>query len=72
MNKYFIGSAIFVCLLLFGWLYVNTTQIADCQMTIREYTEKVDSLACRVDMLEYHIEHQEKQIIVNVNTKNQK
>ena len=72
MKKYFIGSAIFVCLLLFGWLYINTTQIAECQMQMREYTEKIDSLERRVDMLEYHIEHDEKQIIVNINTKNQK
>lgn len=72
MNKYFIGGAIVLVLLVLSWLYLNTCQLADCQMTIREYTEKVDSLACRVDMLEYYIEHQEKQIIVNVNTKNQK
>ena len=72
MNKYFIGGAIVLVLLVLSWLYLNTCQLTDSQMTIREYTEKVDSLACRVDMLEYYIEHQEKQIIVNVNTKNQK
>ena len=72
MDKYLKWFYLIIAFALFVWLYVNTIFVNDAKSIANEYNQRVDSLETRIAQLEYLIENEPKQIIVNVNTKNSK
>lgn len=72
MDKYLKWFYLIIAFALFVWLYTNTIFVNDAKSIANEYNRRVDSLENRIAQLEYLIENEPKQIIVNVNTKNSK
>ena len=72
MDKYLKWFYLIIAFALFVWLYANTRFVNDAKSIANEYNKRVDSLETRIAQLEYLIENEPKQIIVNVNTKNSK
>lgn len=72
MDKYLKWLYLIIAFALFVWLYTNTIFVNDAKSIANEYNKRVDSLETRIAQLEYFIENEPKQIIVNVNTKNSK
>ena len=72
MDKYLKWFYLIIAFALFIWLYANTIFVNDANSIANEYNKRVDSLENRIAQLEYLIENEPKQIIVNVNTKNSK
>ena len=72
MDKYLKWFYLIIAFALFVWLYTNTIFVNDAKSIANEYNQRVDSLETRIAQLEYLIENEPKQIIVNVNTKNSK
>lgn len=72
MDKYLKWFYLIIAFALFVWLYANTIFVNDAKSIANEYNQRVDSLENRIAQLEYFIENEPKQIIVNVNTKNSK
>ena len=72
MDKYLKWFYLIIAFALFVWLYTNTIFVNDAKSIANEYNQRVDSLENRIAQLEYFIENEPKQIIVNVNTKNSK
>lgn len=72
MDKYLRWFYLIIAFALFVWLYTNTIFVNDAKSIANEYNQRVDSLETRIAQLEYLIENEPKQIIVNVNTKNSK
>jgi len=68
MDKYLKWFLVIISFVLFAWLYVNTMMSNDAINIAKEYNQRVDSLENRIAQLEYFIENEPKQIVVNVNT----
>lgn len=68
MDKYLKWFLVIISFALFVWLYVNTMFVNDAKNIANEYNQRVDSLENRIAQLEYFIENEPKQIVVNVNT----